>query len=626
MKSVLLSRRPVSPSILRNFTAVPSVAETADPVEPNSESASPIVNSLAASKYTQIQTQTKQQTIPTPHIYDVTHYLTFVSSHIAAIHSNRSTDFELFLRKLEESWVSVFNYIEPKSKNCFLLHEVSQSKGFEENILNFRPQFRQMTFNLLAFNKSVAHILVRLAATLRQTKYFGLEEYEKLSRIFFNFGFVSRLKITNYQSEKNRYSKFTELIEEMKSLSLTPSKQICLHTLESLFQANANPGNIIVPLMKSIIEIQPDLISEPRVIILSSRLSGKLDVIEATERMQEQNCPVGESSINELFNGILYGGELDLNPMGTYIPSPLALKQAFQLATNELLPYLTSNNIDLFIKAAQSAGHIGMSLRLYVVVRNAGLYPGKHGFENLMLFSARNKQTENVVLDIWTDILERYHDTPPPWAYRTLLRALCYSKRAKGVSRFKRILRSAVERDGVTCPTSSHWAWDSYMCVAKIKGYCWAHSYGDVIQVIRDITELEVPLVPVLLEACFMPNFSDERLECYLPLLLKLLYETKYSLCAKSIKTGIIHSLYRSQLLAYNSGKRNFGYEVLGKRFSFDMESSGDKVRQKVNEKIASNLVEIILDENYSHRNATGNSIQRQIEEIGRVLCTSLSD
>ena len=624
MKSVFLVRRSVSLLHFRNLTTLQSTVEIPDSIDTQSDSTSPIIRSLVNSQISKPiqQTQTKQQTIPSPHIYDVTHYLLFVSSYIAAFHNNRTSDFDLFLRKLEESWISVFNYIEPNSKNCILLHEISQSKSFEKNILNFKPEFRLKTFNLLAFHKSVAHILLELSDTLRKTKYFGVNEYEKLSRIIFKFGFVNRFKVANYNSEKYRYTKFTQLIEEMKSQSLTPSKQICLHALESLFHANANPGKITVPLMTSIIDLQPELINDPRVIILSSRVSGNIDVIQATERLQSQNCPVNENSIRNLLHGIIYGGNLELDSEGTYVPSSLSMKQAFQLTTNELLPYMTSSNIDLFIKACHSASAIGMSLRFYVIIRDKGLYPGKHGFDNLMLFAARNKRTENAVLSIWTDICELYYDAPPPWAYRTLLRALCYSKRGRGVRLFKKILGSAIERDYITEPTSAHWAWDSYMCAAKIKGYNWARSYEDVIQVMRDIKELEVPLIPVLLETCFMPNFSENKLEAYLPLLLNLLYETKHTLCAKSIKKGIMHSLYRTQQLAYNSGKRNFGYELLGKDISFDIDTSGEKVRRKVNETIATGLCKFILDDNYRFRISEGNSMKADIEEIQRVLHT----
>ena len=621
-----LFRRSFPTSQFRNFTTLQSTVEISDQIESQSDSTNPIIRALVNTQNfkTIPQTQTKQQTIPTPHCYDVTHYLMFLSSYIAAFHNIKSSDFDLFLRKLEESWCSAFNYIQPNSKNCFLLHEIAQSKSFKQNILNFKPEFQLKTFNILAYYKAIAHILTELSDKLRNTKYFGVSEYEKLSRILFKFGFVSRSKVVHYNSEKSRYTKFTQIIEEMKSLSLTPSKQICLHALESLFHANANPGKVTVPIMTSIIDIQPDLIKDPRVIILSSRVSGNINIIEATERMHSQNCPVNERTVRELLNGILFGGELELDSEGTYVPSSLSVKQAFQLTTNELLPYLTSSNIDLFLKASLSAGLLSVSLRFYVIIRNAGLYPGKYGFEDLMLSAARNKRHEGVVMNIWTDISDLYYGTPPPWSYRSLLRALCYAKKGRGARMFKRILGSAVDREGVDVPTAMHWAWDPYMCSAKIKGFCWSHCYEDVIQVITDIKELKVPLIPILLEACFMPNFSEKRLESYLPLLLKLLFETEYSLCAKSIKKGIMHSLFRTQNLAHIAGKRNFGYEILGKDISFEIDTSGDRVRRRVNDIVAGSLVKIILDENYKFRISEGNNLKTDIEEIQRVLQSSL--
>ena len=489
-------------------------------------------------------------------------------------------------------------------------------KAFEENIFNFKTELQTETFNLCFQMKIIFPFLLRLSDKIRGSKYFGVSEYERLSNIYFTMGHLPNKNISNYKSEKDRFKLFINLIEEMKSLSLKPTKQICLQALETLFHVNTKRGQETISLVRSIISEHPELANDPRVIVLSSRVSGKLDLIQATQNMHTQNCPINEYSIQELIHGVLYGGELVLDSQGRYVPSLNSLTLAFNIATNELLPHLTSKNIDLLFLAIAGSNFNKLALRFYLIIRDNGYFPSQRGFEDLLFTLSRNAVSKQSVLHIWSDICDVYYSCPPPWAYRTLLRALCYSKRKNGAILFKKILKYDLEKQGIYAPDGAHWAWDSEMCIARIKAYSWVNSYQDIIDVVRDIKQLNIPLIPKLLETCFMPSFNDPALDSYLPLLLQLLFETKYPLCDSSIRKGIASCIHRSQVAAYNNGRRHFAYHVFGKDISFEFDINSLAVRKQINEVIADIVVKAILDENYKFRNYDQNNYQFRIEEI----------
>ena len=527
---------------------------------------------------------------------------------------------EGFVGDLEGVWYRIFRYLQPKERGGanfrYLLHEVAEMKVFEENIFNFATKLQVETFNLCFQMKIIFPFLLKLSEKIRGTKYFGVSEYEKLSNIFFTMGYLPNKNISNYKSERDRFKLFINLIEEMKSLSLKPTKQICLQALETLFHVNTKRGQETISLVRSIISEHPELANDARVIVLSSRFSGKLDLILATENMHTQNCPINEYSIHELIHGVLYGGELTLDSQGHYVPSLNSLTLAFNIATNEFLPHLTSKNIDLLLLAMAGSNFYKLALRFYLIIRDEGYFPSQRGFEDLMFTLARNSLSRHSVLHIWSDICDVYYGHPPPWAYKTLLRALCYSKRKNGAILFKKILKSNLEKEGVFAPDGDDWAWSSEMCVAKIKAYSWVNSYQDTIDVVRDIKQLNIPLTPKLLETCFMPSFNDPSLDSYLPLLLQLLFQTEYPLCSSSIRKGIINCLLRTQVMAYNRGRRHFAYQVFGKDLSFEFDINSLAVRKQINEAIAEIVVKGILDENYKFRNSNPNNYQFTIEEI----------
>ena len=583
--------------------------------EPITEPTNPILK-LTSISSTNNPTSLKQQIIPHSHSYDVTHCILFVSSYIARLHNVGGH--KEFLVNLESAWCRIFRYLQPKEKGGidfrYLLHEVSEMTEFEENIFNFKTEFQIETFNLCFRMKIIVPFLLKLSDRIRGTKYFGVAEYENLSNLFFTIGQMKN--IYNYNSESHRYKLFVNLIKEMKSHSLKPTKQICLQALQTLFHENSKRGEETISLVRSIISEHPDLVSDPLVIVSSSHVSGKLDLLQATQNMYTQNCPINEYSIHELIHGILYGGELTLDSNGKYVPTFNSLTLAFNVATNEFLPHLTSKHIDLLFSAIVGSNSYKLALRFYLIIRDEGYFPSQRGFEDLMFTLSRNSLSKNSVLHIWSDICDVYYGSPPPRAYRTLLRTLSHSKGRNGVILFKRILKSDLENEGIYAPDGAHWAWDSEMCIAKIKAYSWVNSYQDTIDVVKDMKRLNIPLTPKLLETCFMPSFNDPFLKSYLTLLLQLLFKTKYPLCSSSIRKGIVYCLNRSQNIAYSKGRKHFAYNVLGKDLSFDYEVNNFVVRRQINEVIADIVVKEILDENYKFRNSDLNSYQFRVKEI----------
>ncbi|KAI6659206.1 hypothetical protein LOD99_14880 [Oopsacas minuta] len=620
MRIITLFTRKLDLPILRHFSTLPSLTPSQDP-PPVDEPTNLIVKAMST-KFLDNTKPHKYQTIPHPHSYDVTHCMVFVSSYIAALHNLDCPDLDPLLRNLEECWCEILEYFHlkehPKNNYYYLLHEVANTNIFRENIFAFRTEFQIQTFNLIYEMKILSPLLLRISQKIRKTKNFGVNEYERLSSLLFNSGNVQYNHISNYKSERNRSKLFFDLIDEMKSLLLKPTKQICMQALESLFHVNNRRNERTITLVRSVISEHPELARDPRVIVLSSRTSGKLDLIQATENMTLQNCPVNEYSIQELLDGMIYGGEMSLDSHGTYIPSFKSLKLTINVATNELLPFLTSKHLDLLFRAIRAVDLDRLAVRIYLLTRDKGLYPGEHGFEDLMFTVARNSNSRNPVLHIWYDICDRYYGSPPPWAYRVLIRALCYDKKypTTGAEIFKRILRIRLEKDSIKTPSADHWAWSSDMCIAKIQAYSWAYAAQDVIQVVKEIIALNVPLTPKLIETLFMPNFNHPSLQSYLPIVLQLLFETNYPLCSSSIKRGIANRLHRSQALAYRKGRRNFSYQILGKDLAFEFDIDSSAVRNRINGTVADIVVKLILDENYICRNYEAINVMSKVSDI----------
>ena len=572
---------------------------------PEENEVSPIIRALK----TAYQPPTREiiqkiQNMPPPHMYDVTDYFAFLNHFIASIHkSQRLGEFKGFLDNLEMTWLQSFKYLQ-EGKLYYLLKDIAR-KDFQFYLSNFNLEFQRDCFNAIAHISILSESAIKLSENLRKTPLFTENEYEKLSSLLTHYGVAKYRRTANYSFEKDRYQQFMLLIEEMKNQSMKPTVNICLDAIESLFHINANRGDLIIPVMRAVLGEHPQLAKHSRFIVLSSRISSRLNVVEATKKLHAQGCPVNGETIGHLMEGVLYGCYMQVGRYNNYVPTKTDLEQVYNMVTNELLPYLTQKNIDLFFRAAYSTDATTLALKFYLIIRNAGYFPGKEGFKHMLLLYARQRNMSNRILSLWEDISEFYHNCPPHWSYESLVTALCISKGKEGASLFNRILKEALNRDGEdVAPSASHWAWSSDMCVAKFKGYSWAKCYNGIYRLLHEMKNLKIPLTPSLVAASFLPNYNKVMfLKNYFPKLLEVLFDSSTPLCVSSLRNGILHGLFRNQHTSQAVFKISKEINILGVNIESTYDKEGEKNKQKIiNTAIANSITKFILEENYKRR------------------------
>ena len=86
------------------------------------------------------------------------------------------------------------------------------------------------------------------------------------------------------------------------------------------------------------------------------------------------------------------------NELSMFLQSLNSLTLAFNIATNEFLPHLTSKNIDLLLLAMAGSNFYKLALRFYLIITDEGYFPSQRGFEDLMFTLARNSLSRHSVL------------------------------------------------------------------------------------------------------------------------------------------------------------------------------------------------------------------------------------